>query len=267
LVAIMRRAPFCPVLFVPVLSVLFVPACFSLPKADVSTRVIDDFAYDGGLDAATSLTWGAFAPWTCDAINLAEADGGSIDTASPLLGPDGGPPVTCTVGPGQHPDLVDAHALLATFALNASTRTLGVAVTTHTMSGAVDLSAFQTLQFYAWLRSPTHPLPEGTQLEVELGCPTNPTMGPPVDFVADQIADTVVAGAAGWGNQVGLKLIKFLPVAKGAPNDGGPAPSEVPSACLRTIGSISFIVILPPATSPIAGTLYLDGIEVTTKPQ
>jgi hypothetical protein len=262
----MRRAASPPIRFVPLLSVLFAPACFSLPKADVSTRVIDDFAYDGGLDAATSLTWGVFEPWTCQAINLAEADGGSVDSnASSPLGPDGGPPVTCTVGPGQYSDVVDAHALVATFELAGSTRTLGVAVTTHTMSGPVDLSGFQTFQFWAWLRSPTHALPEGTQLEVELGCPTSPTVGPTVDFVADQIADTVVPGAAGWGNQVALKLSGFSP--KGPPSDGGPPLSELATACLRAVDSISFIVTLPPGTNLIAGALYLDGVEVTTKPK
>ncbi len=63
LVTIMRRAASSPIRFAPLLSVLIVPACFSLPKVDV-TRVIDDFAEDAGL---AQPTWNVFEPWTCGA--------------------------------------------------------------------------------------------------------------------------------------------------------------------------------------------------------
>lgn len=257
----MRRAASSPILFVRWLSVLFVPACFNLPKADVSTRVVDDFTYDGGLDAATSLTWGVFAPWSCEAINIAEADGGAVDDASPPLGPDGGPPVTCTIAPGEYVG-VDAHALAAAFDLAASTRTLGVAISTHTVSGSVDLGGFQTLQFYAWLRSSNHDIPEGTKLKVELGCPAGETLR----FVASQVADSLSAEAVNWGNQVRLKLAAFQVTLVDGPLDASPPPSEPISACLRSVDSIRFIVPLQGGTNPIAGTLLLDGIEVTTTP-
>jgi hypothetical protein len=260
------------------LSILVVSACFSLPKADV-TRVIDDFAPDAGLvDASLEATgqtptWDVFGQWTCDAFVIPDLltgggtgpDGGSAVGIGGPLGPDGGPPVSCAVRPGED-TFIGRHALAASIDLAASSRTLGVAVTTHTVNAMVDLTAFQTFQFDAWLYSPTHALPEGTQLKVELGCPASDT----VVYVADQFADTVFVGAAGFGNQVRLPLADFnVTLAKGPPPDGGPAPpsSETITACLRTVDSISFIVSLPPGTSSIAGTLYLDSIEVTTKPK
>jgi hypothetical protein len=264
-----------PIRFGALAVILIVPACFSLPKVDV-TRLVDDFAPDAALVDATleqtglTPTWDAFGQWTCDAFVIpdainsqAEPDGGAAVSPGPL-GPDGGPPVTCAIRAGE-PTFIGAHALAANIDLAASTSTLGVAVTTRTVSGTVDLSGFQTFQFDAWLHSESDAL-QGAQLTVELGCPANQS----VDFVADQVADTVVPGAAGWGNQVRLKLTDFVvTLPKGPLPDGGQAlpPSEDIGQCLRTIDSISFKVAFKPGTNPIAGTLLLDSIEVTTKPK
>ena len=259
------------------LSVLFVPACFSLPKADV-TRVIDDFAPDAGLvdasleESGLTPTWDVFGQWTCDAFVIpdplnggAGPDGGSLGDASPPLGPDGGPPVICTVGTGEN-TFIGKHALAATIDLAASTRTLGVAVTTRTAPGTtVDFSAFQTFQFDAWLYSKTNAL-QGALLTVELSCKANKD----VDFLADQVAETVVAGAAGWGNQARLKLADFgVKLPNGPLPDGGQSlpQSEDITQCLRAIDGISFRVAFNSGTNPIAGTLLLDSIEVTTKPK
>lgn len=272
----MPRQPCSVIIAVPLLSVLSLPACFSLPKADV-TRVIDDFAPDAGFADATleeiglKPTWDIFGQWSCDAFVIpdlingsAGLDGGSAVGSDGPLGQDGGPPVTCTIGPGVRSG-VDAHALWARIDLAASPTTLGVAVTSHTVSGTVDLTGFQTFQFNAWLYSPTDAV-QGAQLTVELGCPANEE----VDFVADQVADTVNAGGAGWGNQVRLRLTDFVvTLPKGPLPDGGQAlpPSEDIIQCLRTVDSISFRVAFKPGTKPITGILELDGIEVTTKPK
>ena len=272
----MQRAALVSIRFAPLLAILLAPACFSLPKADV-TRVIDDFAPDAGLvdasleETGLTPTWDVFGPWVCDAFVIpdlindgTQPDGGSLVDASPPLGANGGPPVTCTVGLGERTSL-GAHALVATIDLAASTRTLGVAVTTRTTSGTVDFSAFQTFQFDGWLYSKTDAF-QGAQLTVELGCPANKE----VDFIADQVADSVVGGAAAWGNQARLKLADFgVKLPKGPLPDGGQAlpPSEDITQCLRTVDSISFRVAFKPGTNPIAGKLLLDGIEVTTKPK
>jgi hypothetical protein len=272
----MQRAALFPIRFALFLSILVVPACLSLPKADV-TRVIDDFAPDAGLVdaslAATGLrpTWDVFGQWTCDAFVIpdlingnAGPDGGSAVGTSEPLGPDGGPPVICAVGPGEA-TFIGGHALAATIDLAASSRTLGVAVTTHAVVDTVDLTGFQTFQFDAWLHSENDSL-QGALLTVELGCRANKN----VDFVADQVADTVMGGAAGFGNQVRLKLADFVvTLPKGPLPDGGQAlpQSEDITQCLRTVDSISFRVAFKPGTNTITGKLLLDSIEVTTKPK
>jgi hypothetical protein len=254
----MRRAASSSIRFAPMLSVLIVPACFSLPKADVSTHVIDDFAEDAGADAGLTPTWGAFSPWTCDAFTIrdqdngdAGPDGGPVLDAGQPPGLDGVPPVSCTFGPGN----TGPHELAATFALAASASNLGVAVATHTIPGsAVDFTGFKYLQFSAKLSSAmrqTNPLPPGTTLEVELGCPA-----PGVDFVASDKHAGVTVDA------VDPSLVKLnLTVT---PTDFAVVPSsESIAACLRAVDRIRFIVALPAQASPIAGTLELDDIELT----
>jgi hypothetical protein len=257
----MRRAAFSSIRLALVVLVLIVPACRDLPKVDV-IRLIDDFARDAGApDAGGTPTWGVFTPWTCDAFAMAP-DGGPVDPGQPS-GADGGPPVTCAVGNGEGFG-VDRYALVTTFDLAASANTWGVAVATRASSSAVDFTAFKTFQFYGWLYSRTNEIPPGTQLKVELGCPASG-----VPFAASLFADNVTV-AANWGNQVLLSLADFkVPPVQGPPTDGGQdnLSSESTTACLRAVDRISFIVTFNVWPNPIAGSLLLDGIELSTKPK
>jgi hypothetical protein len=251
-VKIVCHAVLTPVRFALLSWALIVPACFSLPKADVSTHVIDDFAEDAGADAGLIPTWGAFTLWTCDAFTIrdqnsgdASADGGAVLDAGQPPGLDGGPPVACTLGPGD----AKAHGLAATFDLATSADNLGVAVATHTMLGPVDFTGFKTFQFDAKL-GPTRPtagLPVGTQLEVELACTTNTT-----EAIAIQIANITV-GAPTW-NLIPLPLADFQVTPS----------SQSRTTCLGAVERIRFIVLLPSAAGPSTGTLQLDNIELTT---
>jgi hypothetical protein len=251
----MRRAA-SSIRFAILWSLLIVPACFDLPKADVSTRVLDDFAEDAG--PSLMPTWQAFNPWSCGAFATRDQDNGDA-------GPDGGPPssdagtptspdgstaVLCTLGLGD----TDPHALAATFDLAAPTADiqLGVEVVTQTLSGAVvDLTGFKTLQFNAKLFSTTRPtdLPSGTQLEVELGCSAVGN-----GSAVDQFATTLVAEATLW-DPVILALGDFRPT----PSTRGL------TACLGAVDSIRFVVRLGTGTGPVSGTLRLDHMVFTTK--
>lgn len=243
--------------FAPVLSILIVPACFSLPMADVSTHVIDDFAEDAG----TIPTWGAFSPWTCDAFTIRDqnngdtsADGGAVLDAGQPPSVDGGPPVACILGPRDGMP----HALAATFDLAGSMDDLGVAVASQVMVGTVDFTGFKYLQFSAKLSSSkqTDKLPSGTTLQVELGCPTvTPTDR--MDVVASDHNAGVTVDAVGWSlvkRNLTLTPTDFVVV---------PSSAESLAACLRAVDRIRFIVAIPAQPSPIAGVLELDGIELT----
>ncbi len=241
-----RRTTSSSIRFALLSAALLSPACFSLPKADVSTHVIADFEEDAG--AGLLPTWSAFTKWTCSAFAIrdqstgdAGADGGSLTDAGQPPSVDGGPPLACILGPGDG----NPHGLAATFDLAPPSSTLGVAVTTETMSGTVDFTGFKTFQFDARLY-PATKVPPGTQLEVELGCATNTT-----DVVASQIA-VITVGAPIWA-PIALPLAGFQVTPS----------SQSRTSCLSTVDRLSFVVLLPAGADPIAGTLQLDNIELT----
>lgn len=250
----MGRARFSPIRFASLLSLLLVPACFDLPKADVGTRVLDDF----GGDASLMPTWSAFSLWSCGAFATRDQDNGDAGADGGLTSPDAGTPtnpeggiaVMCGIGIGN----TDPHALVATFDLAAPTANvqLGVDVATQTLSGTVDLTGFKTLQFNAKLfstQNSTAHVPSGTQLEVELGCSAIGN-----GSAVDQFAITLVVEANAW-DPVILAL-----------NDFRPAPSTRGlTACLGAVDSIRFVVRLGIGTGPVAGTLRLDHMVFTTE--
>ncbi|HEY6478263.1 MAG TPA: hypothetical protein VI456_16910 [Polyangia bacterium] len=253
----------------PMLSVLLVPACYSLPKVDV-IRVVDDFA-DGGPDP----TWSAFEPWTCGL----DVDPGQASDAGRDGGLDGGAEagqaVSCdlTRGPGDDmddtplPTGVGTHSLVAIFNLTAPT---GVEVTTRTAmsdggtqtlspSIPVDLTAFSELRFNAKLVDTTPgtaaQLPTGTGLSVELHCSYS-SMNSPVSAlltVDEKIVDLTL----------GVKT--FQPIALAFSKFTGTSQRQT---CLANVNSISFHVVLGTAQAGtrVAGTLQLDDIRFDNAP-
>jgi hypothetical protein len=230
--------------FVPLVLALMLPACFTPPTVDPGPRVIADFNEGTGVDGST---WSAFGAWECTATATIQADGGSDDITQPSS-PDGGPPTSCRLGPGDG----DRGSLTASFALDAATggQKLAVAVGTHTPTGApVNLTGFNKLFFSAWLQSSTSTikLPLGTGLKVQLGCTTN--MG---DISVDQSV-IITPDAPDWSVVAPLLLTGF--------QGKNPLTSPV-GACLAVVDSISFVVSFGSTPDPIAGTLWLDNIEL-----
>ncbi len=274
----MRRGISLLLRLAPMLSVLIVPACFSLPKADV-IRLVDDFAADAGLQP----TWSAFEKWTCSSyVERGQASdggrdaglGGGGDAGQGGLdgGADAGPAVSCqlTSGPGDPSEdtalkLGVTGALVAHFGVTAPSE---VEVATRTKSamsdGAtdalppaipVDLTAFTELRFNATLVSETASLPVGTGLRVELRCAYALMNGQRV------INDLLLYKNAG----VMQGVSDFQPIHLSF------SEFEVASqrqTCLANVESIGFIVV-PGSAQPgtkIAGTLQLDNIRFDNAP-
>jgi hypothetical protein len=252
----MRRLTFSPIRLATILTALTLPTCFSLPHLDPGNRVLDDFNEDAHL----TPTWSAFSPWVCvPFINRRQEGsdagqdgglGGEFD-AGQLANPDGGQPVSCSVGPGDGDKPANNQALVSTFDIVAPSGSdpFGVAITTTTTSGSVvDLTGFTQLLIDAELYSTTvgqAMLPSGTKLEVELGCSTNVR-----DTAIDQSVN-ITTEAVGWPQIPALPLEMFSSI-----------PASPIQTCLATVDSISFKVQLGRATpgTPIGGTLELDNI-------
>jgi hypothetical protein len=245
------RCNLAPIPFVPLVLALAVPACFNPPTVDPGPRVIADFDEDGGLvDGAIEPTWSLFSPWTCSASRMSDQDNvnagpdggprGEVDAGQPT-GPDGGQPVSCTLGLGD-PDMLGLWATFDAVAPGKGQK-LVVEVTTQTMSRTVDFSAFQRLLFDARLDPTADPFPMGTELRVELGCATT-----------KYHVDWYVPLFPLWN--------PFSPLLS-AFQGTNPLMDQ---SCLAHVDSIGFAVLFssPTGTSmiPIAGTLRLDSIEL-----
>ncbi len=173
----MRRAASSSIRFAPLLSVLLVPACFSLPKADVSTHVIDDFAEDASMSLVP--TWGAFSPWTCDAFTIRDqnnggtgADGGAVLDAGQPPSLDGGPPVSCTLGPGMRlvrtdwlPPSISPHRPATWAWQSRPTRSQARSISPDSNTSSSPRRCPRSTRT-------TNKVPQATTLEVELGCRT-----------------------------------------------------------------------------------------------
>jgi hypothetical protein len=258
-VTILRAAPLTPIAraLLLLLSLALGLGCFNLPKVMPGNRILDDFdEVDGGLeDAGLVPTWSAFTRWTCGSFVSGSQEGqdggqdggigGDVD-AGQLASPDGGPSVSCGVGPHGEGTPSSNQALVATFDVVAPTGSdlFGLVVTTTTSPGStVDLTGFTELLFDAELYSTTVAeamLPSGTRLEVELGCSTNR-----MEMTIDQSV-TITTEALHWPPIPPLPLEMF---------------TSTPT-CLAAVHSVSFKVLLGRAMAgtPIAGTLQLDNI-------
>jgi hypothetical protein len=255
----MRRAVFSPIRFAPLLSVLIVPACFSLPKVGV-VRVIDNFTDDASLEP----TWDAFDSWTCGAHADADrAGGGGQDGGGGGGGGigdvDAGSAVACSlnIGPsGQDPSQSPppvfgtvAYSLLASFTLTTPDE---LAVATATKLGSSDgggtapmpvsLTAFSRLSFDAKLVSTTASFPTGTHLSVEFRCSSSNPNDP---LVASDVG--LNPGVVTWKSIV-VPFSEFTTSSKR-------------QTCLATVDSIGFVVVPgSPTGAQVAGTLSLDDI-------
>ena len=229
--------------FAPLVLALAVPACFP-PTVDPGPRIIADF---NETDAVDGSTWSAFGAWECTASATLQTDGGVDSIAAPS--PDGGPPASCMWGPGSN----DKGSLVASFALDPATggRKLTAEVGTRTPQGAtVNLTGFNKLSFRAWLSSSsTMKLPQGTGLDIHLGCSANTN-----DPLVDQPATGIISpDAPDWSAVVYFPLTGFQ----------GKDPVTLPvGACLAVVDSISFVVSFASTNDSIAGTLRLDNIEL-----
>ncbi len=229
--------------FAPLVLALVVPACFP-PTVDPGPRIIADFNETYGVDGST---WSAFGAWECNALTTVQTDGG-MDDSIQAPSPDGGPPASCMLGPGSN----DKGSLVASFALDAATggRRLTLQVSTRTPQGApVNLTGFNKLSFQVWLSgSSTMKLPQGTGLDVQLGCSANTN-----DTSVEQSA-SITPDFPGWS-----------PVTPPLMLSGFQAKNSLTSpvgACLAVVDSISFVVSFGSTTDPIAGTLRLDNIQI-----
>jgi hypothetical protein len=235
----MRRPTSCSIGFATLLSaltLLTLPACFSLPHVDPGNRVLDDFDEDAGLVP----TWSAFSEWGCTTF---WQDAG-------LANPDGGQPVSCDVGPGAGSKSLSNQALVATINVVApiGTDPFGAETTTRTRSGSVNLSGFTHLLFDTQLYFTMvgqAMLPSGPELKIAFGCSTNMDLKVTPDEKADITID-----ARGWQQNISLAL-------------NPPPPSTLTQSCLSLVDSITFKVFIGSAATgtPIAGTLELDNIS------
>jgi hypothetical protein len=250
----MRLPPFSPIRFATLLSIVTMPACFSLPHIDPGNRVLDDFDEDAGI---TQPTWSAFGGWKCEAFMGSSPGGpdagqnggpsGDVD-AGQLANPDGGQPVSCGVGPGSGSN---SQALVSSFDVvaPAGAAPFGVEITTTTKSGSVDLTNFTQFLMDAELYSTTMGqamLPSGTNLEVDLGCSKTTLKGTPINQTVN-----IRTEALGWSPVPALTLEMFSPKL-----------GSLVRTCLAEVDRISFKVLLGPAAAgtQIAGTLKLDNI-------
>jgi hypothetical protein len=203
-------------------------ACFDVTKVQLPPFTIDDFE-DGDLRPRTDR----FGDWSCRTFTDAGDDAGTP------ADPDGGPSVDCTVGAvGNHP-----FAITMPFAVQDPSdgqRQLGGAeLATRATRTSVDLGRFTRLVLSAILESGTSPLPAGTQLRVEIGCPPS---GTPTALEYN-VPDLVIG--SDWAT-FRLDLANFAP----------PAP-----ACLREATAIR-ISVRPglPDGEATSGALHLDNL-------
>ena len=252
----MRRAWSATIRLAPVVALLIVSSCYSLPKVEV-IRVIDDFEEDAGL---TQPTWNVFGPWTCGPhVDRSQASDGGQDAGQDGGLPgntDGGPDVSCTLAIGSDdmdPSMV-TPALVATFDLTTPsdvevvTRTKPQAVgdsvdaVAHPMT--VNLTGFSQLIFNARLLPKTVQLPTGTELHVELHCSS--TSSP----LVDQDISALIPGAPTW-KTITLPFSDFKVAAQR-------------EACLATVESVAFVVVPGSALAgtAVSGTLQLDNIRL-----
>jgi hypothetical protein len=223
-------------------AVLSLPACLEIPKLDSPPFVIDDFEQGDLIPRAKG-----FLSWKCDPVSADEADGGAP------VDPDGGPPAT---GSGSTVDCVvesngDQHsccALRASF--NLLPGMLGqydnarVYTNMDLHTAPMDFTRFQTFVFSSIVESPAGmPLPNGTELYVELGCrslqgSTFQSVSQPVPFEVGR----------DW---TPARLPMSLFMLTGASRN---------QACLVAVDSIRFVIRPGRFAQPAVGTLHIDNV-------
>jgi hypothetical protein len=204
--------------------------CFDVRSVDPGPLVIDDFD-DGDLQPADP----AFPPWTCFTFNPMRSDGYS-----------------CALDAGYHSD----HSLVLEATIDDppdGIQQYGGGGLATFGDAPQDLSHFRELVFAVELESGDPPLPSSTQLQIQLGCST---------ALADDNTmhnDLAVIQLADYDSTWQTKTLAMA-------NFGTPfyLPTHIaggPTACLRRIDSIQFVVQpqLPDGQST-SFTLHVDDI-------